>query len=225
MAKKVPFPATGLLVIRELVLINLAFLLSYWMRYSLGLIGEVAEPNYVEYSAYLPLQVLLNGVLLLANAAGGLYRRPPSSSWVEELMGLLGATSMGMMAVLALVYLFHGLAYSRAMFLFAWALIFGLLAANRGLERLVKAVRLRRGVGVKRVVVVGGENLGRQVMHVIATEPGLGYQLAGFVQENGIGDLGRFRSLGKVEELSRVLEEHQIDEVIVALPSSSHYLI
>ena len=140
-------------------------------------------------------------------------------------MGLLGATSMGMMAVLALVYLFHGLAYSRAMFLFAWALIFGLLAANRGLERLVKAIRLRRGVGVKRVVVVGGENLGRQVMHVIATDPGLGYQLAGFVQENGVGDLGRFRSLGKVEELSRVLQEHQIDEVIVALPSSSHYLI
>src|SRR3990172_4094577 len=128
MAKKRPFPATGLLVITELVLINLAFLLAYWMRYSLGLIGEVAEPNYVEYSAYLPLQVLLNGVLLLANAAGGLYRRPPSSSWVEELMGLLGATSMGMMAVLALGYLFHGLAYSRAMFLFAWALIFGLLA-------------------------------------------------------------------------------------------------
>ncbi len=208
----------------DVVLINVAFFTAYLLRYEFGLGGNVADENFVEYVVYLPLQAGLTLTLLAVYHLGGIYSWPGRHSFLGELWDILLATSFGMTLLFAIVFLTRGFAYSRGLFLIAWFLTMALLIFVRLGTRLVLAVLRGRGIGVRRALVVGGEPLGMPVMHVLATEPGLGYRLAGFLDGAG-ADLGRFRCLGDLKDLPEVIREQQIDEVFVALPFASHPLI
>ena len=209
------------IVVSDLALINAAFIIAYWMRYSLGIGGAVEERFYISLGDYSSFQVILSLVLLSVYGLAGVYRQRQGISFIDEAWKVLGATSIGMMLTLALVYIFRSFSYSRALVAFSWALIILLLWAARLAKHLIQAYLRRRGLGIRRVLVVGGDSMGKRVMHVIATEPNLGYRLVGFVQENGDEDMGRFKCLGRLENVTEVVHDHQIDEVIIALPSSS----
>ena len=62
------------------------------------------------------------------------------------------------------------------------------------------------------------------IMQHIAANPGLGYSIVGFLNDKNepLSDFGRFKMLGTLEDLGRVIRSMQIDEVIIALPSNLH---
>jgi exopolysaccharide biosynthesis polyprenyl glycosylphosphotransferase len=83
----------------------------------------------------------------------------------------------------------------------------------------------QRGVGVERTLVVGDNTVGRMIMQALAARPHLGYEVAGFLATDGDTDFGRFRRLGTPDELERVIHQHNIAQVVIALPSASHEAI
>jgi exopolysaccharide biosynthesis polyprenyl glycosylphosphotransferase len=100
-----------------------------------------------------------------------------------------------------------------------------IIVALLGARLLVKIgwyILRRRGIGIRRTLVVGGGPLARTIMHVIATYPGTDYRLCGFVDEPPNGDFGRFKCLGALGEIGTIVAQHEIDEVIIALPAYSH---
>jgi exopolysaccharide biosynthesis polyprenyl glycosylphosphotransferase len=219
------FLSTLGMAVVDVALINIAFIGAYWMRYTLGIGGEVEGQFYLRLGDYLDFQVILSLVLLFVYGLAGVYRQRQGTSLIDEMWKVLGATSIGMMLTMALAYIFQGFSYSRGVVAFAWALIVVFLWIARLAKHLMRAYLRRRGVGIQKVLVVGGDNLGKRVMHVIATEPNLGYKLVGFLQENGDSGMGRFKCLGKLDDITEVVRDHQIDEVIIALPSASRRLI
>jgi exopolysaccharide biosynthesis polyprenyl glycosylphosphotransferase len=67
--------------------------------------------------------------------------------------------------------------------------------------------------------------VGRAVMRTILADPGLGYQVIGYVDDDpvrGTTPLGRFRGLGPVENLASLLKSEPVHEVIVTLPWMYH---
>jgi exopolysaccharide biosynthesis polyprenyl glycosylphosphotransferase len=74
------------------------------------------------------------------------------------------------------------------------------------------------------VLVVGGTGLGQQVMNGLAASPGLGYALVGYLNDQPMPMMtnGRapriYRHIGQVEELERAVAEHNVQQVIIALP-------
>jgi exopolysaccharide biosynthesis polyprenyl glycosylphosphotransferase len=78
---------------------------------------------------------------------------------------------------------------------------------------------------VERVLIIGAGEVGRAVMRTILADPGLGYQIIGYLDDDpskGNSDLGRFKGLGASENLSAVLAAERVDEVIVSLPWMYH---
>ncbi|MBI2303628.1 MAG: sugar transferase [Chloroflexi bacterium] len=213
------------MVAGDLIMINAAFVLAYYLRYTLGVGGEVEEEFFVTINAYFPIQAALTAILGLVYAVSGLYRPRPRLPLLKTMMTVLAATSVGMMLVLAIVFLYQGYAYSRWLFFFTWALTVLLLWLIRGGRIALLASLRRRGLGVRRALVVGSDNLSKMVMHVLATEANLGYQLIGFVGNDDDNDMGRFKYLGGMEELATLVREKDIHEVIIALPASSHHQI
>jgi len=62
-------------------------------------------------------------------------------------------------------------------------------------------------------------------MQSVMNRRDLGYLLVGFVERRGVVDVkdfGRFRALGTVADIPSVIPERRVDDVIIALPSSSH---
>ena len=111
------------------------------------------------------------------------------------------------MTVFAGVALLRYPATSRLTFILAWVLAGVFVVAGRALVQLVATLLHQRGVGVERVLVVGGNNLGRIIMQSLAARAHLGYQVVGFVDDDRAGDFGRFRHLGGLDDVERLADE------------------
>jgi len=209
----------------DVILINIAFAVAFWMRYRLQWFRAVDPAYNTTFRAYVPFAALLTVLLLITYRAAGLYDPRRSRSWFDEMRAIVNGTAIGIVALVFVVFVVRPLVYSRLIFFYAAILITLFLGLSRLLKAFVLARLRRRGLAVDRVLIVGAGEVGRTVMRNLVAQPELGYQVVGFVDDNpekGRTDIGRFRALGSVDNLPRVLEQEHIDEVIIALPWQAH---
>jgi exopolysaccharide biosynthesis polyprenyl glycosylphosphotransferase len=212
--------------VTDVLLINLAFAVAYWLRYDLQWFAAVDEAYFVSYSAFIPASLTLTLLLLFIYKLNGVYNQPRGASWFDEVYSIMTGTAMGIiLMVFVIVFLFRPLLYSRLIFFYAGVLITILLGISRLGKRMVRNTLRRRGRGVDRLLIVGAGEVGRTVMRNVVAHPSLGYQVVGFVDddpEKGRTDIGRFSALGNTSNIPRLVKEMAIDEVIVTLPWMYH---
>ncbi len=214
------------LVALDIALINLAFYVSYFVRYEMGIPYPV-DPRYDApfYPSYLPTAALLTGLCLIMYRIDGLYERRRSRRWVDEVYRLVNGTMTTIVVIMAITFFTQPLVYSRGMMVLAALLIVLLLGAARLIQHLAIDALRRRGIGVARVLVVGIGDVGRAVIRSILASPELGYQMVGYLDDDpskGDSHLGRLQGFGCVDKLPEVLAAHTVDEVIVTLPWQHH---
>jgi exopolysaccharide biosynthesis polyprenyl glycosylphosphotransferase len=180
----------------------------------------------VPYRVFIPISLALTALLLAIYRLGGVYHQPRGASWFDEFYRIATGTATGIiLVVFAIVIFFRPLFYSRLIFFYAGIIIVILLGASRLVKRITLRQLRRRGLGVDRVLIVGAGEVGRTVMRNIVAQPGLGYHIVGFVDddpEKGGTDIGRFRALGETANIPRLVKELAIDEVILTLPWMYH---
>jgi exopolysaccharide biosynthesis polyprenyl glycosylphosphotransferase len=210
----------------DVIFINIAFVLGYYVRYDLQLILPVNDANVAPYREYLPFQAVYTAFLLILLAVDGLYSRRRESSWFDLLYRIANATTSVVVILIAATFIILPLVYSRLLLLEAGVFTIVLLSGYRLALRVVQARLRRRGVGVDRVLIVGAGELGRAVMRNLVARPELGYHVVGFVDDGlSKGDLGRFKALGGLESIGGVLKGERVDEVIITLPWMYHRTI
>jgi len=207
----------------DILALNTAFVAAYFLRYSLQIGGEIPGEFDVSYQDYIPVQAAMTVILLVTFVLKGMYRESRGATLVGEWSSLLSATSTGVMILFAAVSMTRYPASSRALFIYFWLLAIVCVAMARLLHRILTTSLQKRGLGVRRVLVVGGNNaLGRRIMHSIATEQSVEAQVIGFVDLEDCDDFGRFRCLGTLKDTPRVVREQHVDEVVIALPAAFH---
>jgi len=212
-------------LVTDVLLINIAFPIGYWLRYDLQLFRSVDPANNVPYSVYLPMVALLTAVLLLVNRREGAYDVRRGRPLFDDLYGLVNATTTAIMLLVVLVFFYRRLFYSRMIFIYAGLLILLLL----GLARLVRwyvLARLRQaGQGVDRVLIIGAGEVGRAVMRNLIAQPDLGYRVIGFLDDDpakSAADIGPIKALGSLDHLPQAVRENDIAQVIITLPWQYH---
>lgn len=209
-------------VLLDVATIIVAFLGGYGVRYDLRWFLDVTYD--APLSAYFPFLFLYVVLTPLFFVVDGVYRTWPSS-WMDQVYRITNTTAKVTVLMLAITFVFRPRYYSRAMLIEVGLLTIGLLALVRGAEGIAIAYLRRRGVGIKRVVIVGAGEIGRTVMRTIVARPDLGYRIVGFVDDNphkGYTDIGRFKALGPLDNLPAVLDEERPDEVVITLPWMYH---
>lgn len=219
-----PLPAAAIVVV-DVLLINVGFFAAWWARYVLELGAEIAAANYLPWTSYALIQLLLTVELLVIFRVQGLYDRRSRRGWADELGAVVAGTLVAIAVLIVGVFYFRPFGYSRLIFIYAWLIIAGLLMAARAVESLVRDYLRRKGIGLTRILVVGGGSVGRTVIQNVVAQPELGYQVVGFVDEEPMEPLGRFSWLGRPEDVPALVFKHDVDEVIVALPATSHQII
>jgi exopolysaccharide biosynthesis polyprenyl glycosylphosphotransferase len=217
--------STVALVVTDVILINIAFVLSYYLRYELQWIRAVEEAYYVPFNAYIPVSIILTLILLVVFRAEGLYGRRRGSSWLDDTYIIFTSTLVSMAIMIFIFFLYRAHFYSRLIFFYALLLIGTFLSLSRLIERQIAAALRRRGIGVDRVLIVGAGEVGRAIMRSIVARPELGYQPVGFVDDDPKkqeSDIGPFKALGSTEDLAAVLQKGAIGQVIISLPWISH---
>lgn len=209
-----------LMVALDFVTVNVAFMVAYLLRYVFEIGREVAEGSFVEWIDFLPIQLGVGVVMILSNAVSGLYNRETEAP-LDESSTILASTSIGAMFTLAVVFISQGYAYSRLLFIYTWVISFFLLSLSRIVRHLAGSFMRSKGIGMMNVLVVGGDQLGKMVMNLMASEPSRGYRPVGFLCDESDGDYGRFKWLGPISNLGEVLRNGDVDEVFIAAPAAS----
>lgn len=209
----------------DILLINVAFFIAYWLRYDLQLFRAVDPANNVPYRVYLPMVGLLTLVWVLASRREGAYDVRRGRPLFEDLYGLVNATTTAIMLLVVLVFFYRRLFYSRIIFIYAGLLIILLIGIARVVRWMILARLRQAGQGVDRVLLIGAGEVGRTVMRNLIAQPELGYRIVGFLDDDPVKsatDIGPIKALGPVDNLPQVAKENQIDQVIITLPWQYH---
>ncbi|OGO42227.1 MAG: undecaprenyl-phosphate glucose phosphotransferase [Chloroflexi bacterium RBG_16_57_9] len=212
------------LVLLDVILINMAFALAYWIRYEAQWVIPVDEVNYNPFDAYTGIVVLLSLLLPIAFKVEGLYDQRREASWLDEVYSIFSGTLIGIAVLVFLFFYVRPLVYSRLMLFYLFVLIVILVSLSRLVLRLIFGRLRRRGIGVERVLIVGAGDIGRTVMRNMIAQPELGYQIVGFVDDDPDKrvNIGRVHALGSTHDLPAVLHQQPVDQVIITLPWDSH---
>lgn len=214
----------NLTVLSDLVLINLAFVFAYLVRYEFQLPFETTFR--IPYVDYLGQQLLLTLLLAITFVQNKVWRRRRGEFLIDEISRVTYATATGVALMMAVTFFFRPLAFSRL--LLVWALLFIIIFISLGrlTRRGILTACYRRNIGIDRVLVVGSGEAGRSVIRTLLARPDLGFQLLGYVDdgstENNIG-LGRVPNLGSWTRLPQILAHYpQMHTVFIALPAEMH---
>jgi len=215
------------LALTDMVMAGLAFCLAYWIRRWIPWPEEAQNMGqFLDYGSMIVTHVLS---IVTIFGFSGLYYVTRTTSRIDEFYSVFKSTSLGTLMGVALSSLLFknsslALDYSRGMVLYGWGMSIIFITLGRMLHANVRSRLRRRGWGCDRVLIVGTGDVGRMVHQKIQSNPGLGYEVAGFVTADGSEGgvpLGA-EILGNAAELAPLIDQYDVDEVIIGLPEATH---
>lgn len=200
-------------VILDLVLITLAYYVSYLLRFE----GNIQGADFQVFLKSLPIVI---GCQVLSFYFFGIYKGVWSAIGPRDLAGYVKAITTGtIMAVLVLLILYRFQGFSRAVFMIYWAILIILVSISRGSFRFLDE-GIRKGNNNGRRTIVYGAGIGGQMaLKEIETNKKLGLRLVGFVDDNprlkGRTVKG-YPVLGTGKDLKRLIQNMGVEQVIVS---------
>ncbi len=203
----------GVFVLSDLVAVNLAFLGAYGLRVVLA--ERFVNPLYT-LENYHNFWVFTNIVSLLALYFSGQYRIARGRAAAEELFDLARSFFLAVVIMAAATYIARERLISRAVvavfFALATLAVWSFRCVLRALHRRVLEMRL----DLRRLAIVGTEEEARELRSRLAVRPELGLDCVGHIDAGGASP----HALGRLADVSEVVREHRIQEVVVA-PSAA----
>jgi len=145
---------------------------------------------------------------LVIFALAGLYRPDPSRKLGADLNRVVFACSTGLAVVAVYIMFTQQLFDSRFLVVVGWVLSVVYVSIGRVLMRGIKGLLYRGGVGLRRVVIVGADNIAEIIKKTLDSRKELGYAV-----------VGSFSSFNK--EAIAKLKKGKVDELIFANPRAN----
>ena len=206
---------TVTLLVSDALMLELAFYLAYFLRFE-------ALPYYAPITPrrYALLALGIVPFWLLIFIFFQLYNRQYLLGGLHEYVRTFNAVSMGTMS-LVFIGFFHrdGMIISRGWLILSWFFAFVFVSGARfAVRRLVYTLRRRRHF-LSPSIIVGANEEGRALAEQLQRWASSGLNVTGFVDaRQPVGSLvvNSYRVLGNLDDLERLVEDSDIEELIVA---------
>ena len=231
-----------ILALGDVLILSGGFLLAYYFRFSLTIFPQQFSPSFEIYFQF-SYFVGLVGFFMLN--AFGLYRLQYPSFRVEDFFSLFRAVTFNSLIIMALSFALKGIitrydveTYSRLVVAMAWLLSLIALTLWRWGFSVFLGHLLRQGIGLKRIIIIGTDEVAHGFHHAIVKNVACGYRSLGFLfffsrpkeisaQGNGghkppvslKGQADRVEEsqiLGRIDDLPSLLQTEHVDEVVLA---------
>jgi exopolysaccharide biosynthesis polyprenyl glycosylphosphotransferase len=212
------------LLASDAAMLALAFVASHRLRQAIPWPREATELE--RLMAYLPVMGLFVAGNILVFYVLRLYHLVRATSRVDEFYAVFGGVTLGTLLAVAVASLtlknsVFEVDLSRAMIVYAWLGGGALTIIGRWILHQLRAIIQSRGLVQDRVIVIGGGEAARLIIQKIQGSPYLGYRLLGLVNGRaGPDQVDGVSVIGCVEELPRLIVQHAVDEVIIAVPEA-----
>lgn len=200
----------------------LAFFGAYYLRFEGNIPASVLSGFTSLWFWYILLKVLVFHFT-------GLYKRIWRFLGTNELLSLVGALLITNLLLISVSYYWHVMV-PRSIFILTWLLDMAFSGGVRLLPKLYyeRSKILSSFSHGRRVLIVGAGDAGYLVVKELQRRPESELVPVGFLDDNEqklqMKILG-LPVLGKHSELGRVVKEHYIQEVLIAMPSAKGEVI
>ncbi len=169
----------GLFTASDLLMVSLAWVLSYYLRFGSELIP--VEKGIPPFSDYLRMLIFVWLIWAYVFRRFGLYKPMRGTSQLRELWLVVKANAYSIVVLLAVTYLFRekSVPFSRLVFV-----VFSILAtiftvsSRTGIRMLLRSLR-RKGFNRRYILIVGAGKLAAKVARRISRHPEYGIELLG----------------------------------------------
>jgi exopolysaccharide biosynthesis polyprenyl glycosylphosphotransferase len=203
-----------------------AFIGAYRLRDLTGTLGPYVSPP---RDTYLLLSAIAAAVIVIVFAFSGMYRGRRAVSRMDEFYRVVTQVSLGLIVAIAGTSLVLGeeFIYSRQMVAYGWMFAIVAVTAGRFVHTGFVGSLRARGVASDRLLIVGAGVTGRVVLDKIRRSPQLGYNVVGFVRHSPLdgvlpNEIDGVPLLGMTNRIADIVEEHMVDEIIIALSGIPH---
>lgn len=200
--KKTELAFAAIQVPLDFLMLVLAAISAYYIRFQ-SFYAELSPVIYdLSFKRYLEIifPVALGWLIIFAFA--GLYKIKSTRRIIDELAHVILACSTGVMAIIIYIFLKRELFSSRFVVLAGWIVAIIFVFIGRIIIIYVQRAFLKRGIGNRKVILVGNGKTGEIIKKEFLNHPSFGYEMA--------GEFDRFDE----QELEKILKEKEIDEII-----------
>ena len=204
--------------LHDLLMVSAAWFGAYWLRFNLESIpAEFLQPAV----QWFPLVFIVQGGVLYYF---GLYRGHWRFASMPDFIRIIKAVAAGGFSVLVIMFLATRLELvPRSVFPLYVVLLVGFLGVPRLLYRWFKDRRLYLGEA-KRVLIVGAGRAGDMLARDLLRDPSRALMPIAFVDDKqrrtGM-EIQGIRVLGDCKQIPRLVEDHAIDLILIAIPSAN----
>jgi len=185
----------------DLAMVVLSFVVAYWLR----TFFEFVPVIYVEpLMGYLKFVVITLPIWFSVFTFAGLYTLKTRYGRLEEFGKIFVAVSAAVAILLAWLFLSRTFFFSRLIIIYVWFIAIAMVTLGRTLIHFLQRFLYRFGIGVHRVIILGGNSSSRFIIAEI--KKNRGYCLKKIIDENAIG------------KLETIIQRAPADEIIVADP-------
>lgn len=213
----------------DMVLFAASFFFAHLIRFEFIFSDAIAAQNF----SLLPLVLFIKPMVYLLF---GLYKGMFRYVGISDLWNLFKASLAATLLILFGIFIFSRFdGFSRAVLIIDWCLTFLLTGGLRILVRYMYHKYLRQRDNGSTfplfksqqqiaILLIGAGNAGEKILREMNENPSLNYHVVGFIDDNP-NKRGRsihgIPVLGRVNELKEIVSEHDIQEIIIAVPSAT----
>jgi FlaA1/EpsC-like NDP-sugar epimerase len=205
----------------HIALIVLANYLAFWVRFD----GAIPEESLALMIKMMPWLILIRGLIFVPfQLYKGMWRYTGIWDLRNVIIGVLAST----VVFYIVVHWGYGLKdYPRSIFIIDSLLQIFFMGGSRLAHRLYAGLN-RSGAG-KQILIYGAGDAGEMIVRAIRNNGGVyDYQPIGFIDDNPNKVGQRIHGvpvLGTRDEMPKILQSNQVDEVLLAIPSASPSLV
>src|SRR5680860_255662 len=206
------------LMLIDSVLVNLAALGSFYLRFE----GTIPQEYYMTYYHTAWAGTL---IYLVIFSLFGLYNRLWEYASISELVSILYAVTVGTSSVVLVIYFLAPMRYPNTVAVLLWLTTMFLIGGSRFIGRILQdGVFQGHTLGLpKRILIIGAGDAGALAVRELKNSNYREGNPVGIIDDAPQKQKLKFMGipvLGTREDIARVVKAHNIEEVIIAMPSA-----
>ncbi|MGL5354469.1 MAG: polysaccharide biosynthesis protein [Clostridium sp.] len=208
----------GLLILIDIFLINLAYLLSFYVRYEFNV-----RPEHIAiYYKTLPVIII---IYIVALSIFKMYKSMWKIAGIDEVIhGVIACVAAGGANFIFMELLPHRVPRVVTMLACLFIIIFllGVRLSYRVLGRFITYFNAWKTDGKENILIIGAGHVAQVLIAEVRSEKSPQYNLVGLVDDNKnkINTyLNGVKVLGSINNLKEIMVKKHIDLVLIAIPS------
>ena len=174
---------------------------------------------------YFILGMVIIPLFLCMNSMFGLYSSQRTRRVRRVFLQIVKSSLITLMVTMSILFFLKEVHVSREMLALFMVFSFLLLSLERVAMRMAMQQLRARGYNQKHMLIIGAGNLGIRVHKLMSDHREFGFHVFGFLDDRlyaGGQKVNNVPVLGQISDLEMILNQHMIDQVVLALPIDAY---